>query len=134
MKRLVIIFLTLAVLTAIPLSSGKAVGKTYPGLPLEGYIKEINLTDQWVSVEEYSGRVRRWSLSHNAVIMIDDTPAEPKDFKPGMEIYAHYIRNNITYMESWSTENLGYISPGKGAIRHRQKNRQGSADNKISHW
>ncbi|MDD4569604.1 MAG: hypothetical protein PHE70_05710 [Tepidanaerobacteraceae bacterium] len=112
MKRLVIIFLTLAVLTAIPLSSGKAVGKTYPGLPLEGYIKEINLTDQWVSVEEYSGRVRRWSLSHNAVIMIDDTPAEPKDFKPGMEIYAHYIRNNITYMESWSTENLGYISPG----------------------
>ena len=113
MKRFAIMFLTLTLLIVMtPFYPSKAVGVTQPSLPLEGYIKEINTKESWVVVEEYNGSIQQWSLTQNTVFMIDNTPADLTDFKPGMEIYAKYTKNNITYIESWSTENPGYIPPG----------------------
>ncbi|HHX24732.1 MAG: hypothetical protein ACOX2A_01465 [Tepidanaerobacteraceae bacterium] len=110
MKKVGISILAIAMLAMIiPGTLSQAVEPS-PGRLLEGYIKDIG--DSFVEVEEYSGYVRRLALNVSTVYVIDDTPADPRDFKPGMEIYVRYNNTGVTYMESWSTENPGYIAPG----------------------
>lgn len=116
MKRFRTGILLLAVLIVIILPSVKQAAGAGAYQPLEGYIKDLNINELWIEVEEYTGNVKRWNITPNAALLIDDTPAELKDFKAGMEIYAEYGRNVLTRIESWSTENPGYI-PAGGKVR-----------------
>lgn len=114
MKRFTISILLLAVMLMTVFSYKQSEALAYP--ILEGYIKSINIGESWIEVEEYGGYVRRLNIAPGTVLLIDDTPAKLNDFKVGMEIYAQYYRDTLTRMESWSTENPGYIPPG-GKVR-----------------
>ena len=111
MKRLSVVALTIFILfmTAVP-SFAREAG-SFPGQTLEGYIK--NISDTGVEIEEYSGFRRNYNFTTDTVLRIDGIPAEVRDFKPGMEVYAKRTATRITYMESFSTENPGFISPGE---------------------
>lgn len=110
MKRFVAVILTMGMLLGMSVPTLGNEVEALPGLTLEGYIK--NITETGVEIEEYGGYTRHWSFTPNTVFMIDNTPAEIQDFKPGMEIYAKSRGVRLTYMESYSTENPGYIPPG----------------------
>lgn len=116
MKRFMTwILLLAALLVGIVPSVTEAAG-ALAYRPLEGYIKDLNISESLIEVEEYAGNVKRWNITPNTVLLIDDTPAELKDLKAGMEIYAEYNNNFLLRIESWSTENPGYIPPG-GKVR-----------------
>lgn len=116
MKRFMTWILLLAALFVVIFPSVTEAVGVMAYRPLEGYIKDLNISESWIEVEEYAGNVKRWNIIPNTILLIDDTPAEPKDFKAGMEIYAEYNKNILIRMESWSTENPGYIPPG-GKVR-----------------
>lgn len=95
-----------------PFAQNKHTAFAYQSI--EGYI--TNIQDLFITVEEYSGSQKRWRLTPDTVLMIDQIPAELNDFKIGMEIYGEYSNDKVTYLESWSTENPGYI-PAGGKVR-----------------
>lgn len=114
MKKLKINLLIVITLTVMvsPFAQNKHTAFAYQSI--EGYI--TNIQDLFITVEEYSGSQKRWRLTPDTVLMIDQIPAELNDFKIGMEIYGEYSNDKVTYLESWSTENPGYIPPG-GKVR-----------------
>ena len=115
MKRFIICIMLLAVMFVTVLPYDKELeALAYP--ILEGYIKSLNINEFRIEVEEYGGNVRRLNITPGTVLLIDETPAKLGDFKVGMEIYGQYYRDTLTRMESWSTENPGYIPPG-GKVR-----------------
>jgi len=114
MKSFRVAIFAVAILFMMIIPSFGSEAGNFPGQALEGYIKSIS--DTGVEVEEYTGHVRKFSFALNTIFRIDDTPASIKDFKPGMEIYAKRAGTRLSYMESYSTENPGYIPPG-GKVR-----------------
>jgi hypothetical protein len=124
MKRFTISILLLAVVLATVFTFKAPETLAYP--IIEGYIKNINISESRIEVEEYRGNVRVLNIAPGTVLLIDDTPAALKDFKAGMEIYGQYYGNTLTHLESWSTENPGYIPPGAkvrtGIIKNIDRN------------
>ncbi len=86
---------------------------------IEGYIKDK--LDGKIQIEEYDGTLHVLPFTKDVHFMIDDRDATLVDFKPGMEIYATLKGRSIDYIESYSTENPGYIKEGSkvrvGAIK-----------------
>ena len=114
MKRFTISIVLITLLFAIVFTYNRAETLAYP--IIEGYIKSINMAESRIEVEEYRGNIRAFNIAPGAVLLIDDIPVKLNDFKIGMEIYAEYYGNTLTRLESWSTENPGYIPPG-GKVR-----------------
>jgi len=78
---------------------------------IEGYLKEI-YQDKAV-IEEYDGTVHTISILRNAILRIDGVPVTYTDFIPGMEVYGELQGRSLKLLEAYSTENPGYIPPGK---------------------
>lgn len=78
---------------------------------IEGYIKSIS-KDQ-ITIEEYDGTNHTIRFIRNAVLKIDGILVSPLDFKVGMEVYGELKGRSLKYLEGFSTENPGYIPPGK---------------------
>ncbi|SCG81797.1 hypothetical protein DW1_0176 [Proteiniborus sp. DW1] len=91
---------------------------------IEGYIKEID--SETITIERYEGGVYKILLPTTAALQIDGQQAKRIDFKPGMEVYAEIKGRSIQYMDSFSTQNLGYIKPGSkmrtGTIKFIDRN------------
>ena len=91
---------------------------------IEGFLKSKG-TNQ-VQIEEYDGTLHTLTLDKNVRFTIDTIPASYVDFKYGMEIYATLKGRAITSMQSYSTENPGYISEGSktrtGTIKKIDRN------------
>ncbi|WP_296971755.1 hypothetical protein [Tepidanaerobacter sp. EBM-38] len=113
LKAQILILMILTVMIFLPVGYTKEAS-AYQSV--EGYIKDLNASELRIEIEDYEGSIKRWQVTPDTVLLIDDTPAGFKDFKIGMEIYAEYNRNSLTYIESWSTENPGYIPPN-GKVR-----------------
>lgn len=92
------------------------VPETFAYSTVDGYIININITESRIELEDYRGYVRVLNIAPGAALLIDDTPAALNDFKVGMEVHAQYLGYTLTRLESWSTENPGYIPPG-GKVR-----------------
>ena len=110
MKRIISWTLALIILGSVMFPMrGVAQGTSSRGT-LEGYITRINET--FVEIEAYRGELSQLSFDKDVRFNIDDTPAQLRDFKPGMEVYAKYRDYRIYQLEGYSTENPGFISPG----------------------
>jgi hypothetical protein len=77
---------------------------------IEGYIKTI--VENQIQIEEYDGTIHLLPLAPKAVLTIDGILVTLKDFKPGMEVYGELQGRRLSTLESFSTENPGYILPG----------------------
>lgn len=69
-----------------------------------------------VIVEEYDGTLHSIPLLRNANLQIDGRNVAITDFKYGMEIYGEMRGRSISYMDAFSVDMPGYISPG-GKLR-----------------
>ncbi len=81
---------------------------------IEGYLKSID--DKKVIIEEYDGTLHILNLLKNVELKIDGMSVKSSDFKPGMEVYGELKGRSISYLDSFSTEKLGYI-PKEGKVR-----------------
>ncbi|SHH07425.1 hypothetical protein SAMN02745221_01624 [Thermosyntropha lipolytica DSM 11003] len=114
--RLAVIMVILIFL-AWPAGAGQAAHPFVQGY-VEGYLKEITLPpaggegEAAITVETYGGEIYRLKLSLQAVLAIDQRPAKPADFKPGMEVYARIVNRQATYVEGYSTMVASYLPPG----------------------
>ncbi|MEJ8553423.1 hypothetical protein [Tepidibacter sp. Z1-5] len=77
---------------------------------IEGYIKDK--VGDVIQIEEYDGTLHTLPFTNEAIYIIDDRDAKLVDFKSGMEIYATLQGKKINYIESYSTQNPGYIKEG----------------------
>ncbi|MBB6215594.1 hypothetical protein HNQ80_001683 [Anaerosolibacter carboniphilus] len=113
MKKL-IIWLCLMLLLMNPIASYGDLNGPYRDGFIEGYVKAIY--EQEIAIEEYDGTVHRLSFDPKAALTIDSVPVTLKDFKPGMEVYGDLKGKRLNTLESFSTDNPGYIPPG-GKVR-----------------
>jgi hypothetical protein len=81
---------------------------------IEGYVKKV--LENQIQIEEYDGTVHLLNLDRKVNFQIDGKTVGLKDFKPGMEVYGELRGRRLKYLDSYSTENLGYIPPG-GKVR-----------------
>ncbi|MBF8982497.1 hypothetical protein IZY60_02995 [Lutibacter sp. B2] len=81
---------------------------------IEGYIK--NVSDNQIQIEEYDGTIHQLELDRKISFQIDGILANLQDFKPGMEVFGELKGRRLNYLESYSTENMGYI-PADGKVR-----------------
>lgn len=77
---------------------------------VEGYI--IRKTEDSIGIEEYDGTTSLLTYDNNTSFSIDNVPVDAVDFRVGMEVIAAVRGSRISSIESYSTENPGYISPG----------------------
>ncbi|QEK13259.1 hypothetical protein FQB35_13805 [Crassaminicella thermophila] len=107
------ILLFICVLLASTVSYGDINGPYREGF-IEGYVK--NRLENQIMIEEYDGTVHLLDLDRKVSFQIDGIPAALEDFRVGMEVYGELRGRRLTYLESYSTQNLGYIPPG-GKVR-----------------
>jgi len=113
-KRCVISLMLLAAICVTVLAY--KVPDAWADTTIEGYIKDISAAEARIEVEDYRGYVRTFTIAPGATLMIDGIFATLSDYRIGMEVYARYSGSRLTHLESWSTENPGYIPPG-GKVR-----------------
>ncbi|KXG76219.1 S1 domain-containing protein [Thermotalea metallivorans] len=106
-------FLCLILLMSSITSYGDSQGPYRNGF-IEGYVKKV--LEKEIQIEEYDGTIHQLPFDPNALLTIDGVPASLKDFKAGMEVYGELKGRRLYTLESYATENLGYIPPG-GKIR-----------------
>lgn len=91
---------------------------------IEGYIK--NKIEDKIQIEAYDGTLHTLSFAKDPIFIIDNRDATIIDFKPGMEVYATLEGRKMNYIESYSTENLGYIKEGSrikvGTVKRIDRN------------
>lgn len=108
MKKLIIILLTFVLLsTAVYADPFTPYRQNY----IEGYLMEIS--QDKVTIEEYDGTFHTINIMKDAILRIDGIPVKHSDFRPGMEVYGTLQGRTLKTLESYSTENPGYIPAGK---------------------
>ena len=112
MKRFAWILCILLLFSSIA-SYGDISGPYRNGF-IEGYVKKI--LDKEIQIEEYDGTIHQLPFDPKAILTIDDVLVSLKDFKAGMEVYGELTGRRLKSLESFSTENPGYIPPG-GKVR-----------------
>lgn len=116
MKKLKTVLLIFAVLCGMLLPFLQDEKTALAAQSLEGYIIDMNTQESWIKVEEYNGNQKQFKVTADTALNIDQIPVYLNDLKIGMEVYGEYNRDTLIYLESWSTENPGYIPPG-GKVR-----------------
>jgi len=109
MRRIILFILCIFLILGTASSYGDDNGPYRNGY-IEGYIKE-RLENQ-LQIEEYDGTVHQLSVDDKASLVIDNIPVGIMEFKPGMEVYGELQGRKLIYLESYSTDNPGYIPPG----------------------
>ena len=108
MKKIPIILLIIILLTSTVYADPYG---PYRQKYIEGYLKEIS--QDKITIEEYDGTFHIINIMRNAVLTIDGIPVAYSDFRPGMEVYGELQGRTLKSLESYSTENPGYIPEGK---------------------
>lgn len=116
MKKLKTVLLIFAILCGMLLPFLQDKKTALAAQSLEGYIIDMNTQESWIKVEEYNGNQKQFKVTADTALNIDQIPVYLNDLKIGMEVYGEYNRDTLIYLESWSTENPGYIPPG-GKVR-----------------
>jgi hypothetical protein len=84
---------------------------------IEGYLTDIGwYYGDYVEIEEYDGTSHKLWFHPEAYFRIDGIPVRLEDFEPGLEVYGELEDGDLKYLESYSTQNPGYIPPG-GKVR-----------------
>ena len=109
MKKKPLIFIALCILL-INLSSFSYALSTYGNRTIEGFLTGID--GEELEIEEYGGSIYRMAVAEDAIIKIDNRDAQLSDFRPGIEVYGKVSEWKLTYIEGYSTSNLGYIKEG----------------------
>ncbi|RKD22016.1 hypothetical protein SAMN02745883_01265 [Caminicella sporogenes DSM 14501] len=109
MKKIYLFFTVFILILTTLLTSFADSYSSYRDKFIEGYIKEIH--NNKIIIEEYDGTLHILNILLNTKFNIDGVPVKLEDFKPGMEIYAELKGRSISYMESYSTDKMGYIEP-----------------------
>lgn len=109
MKKYIAPILILVIMATFTLGSFADMYSPYRNKYIEGYLKQVDKTK--IIIEEYDGTLHILNTLKNAQYSIDGTSVGPGDFKPGMEVYGELKGRSISYLEGFSTENLGYIDP-----------------------
>ncbi|WIF96023.1 hypothetical protein [Caminicella sporogenes] len=109
MKKIYLFFTVFILILTTLLTSFADSYSPYRDKFIEGYIKEIH--NNKIIIEEYDGTLHILNILLNTKFNIDGVPVKLEDFKPGMEIYAELKGRSISYMESYSTDKIGYIEP-----------------------
>lgn len=109
MKKIFIALILIATIVTPSISVFADMYSPYRDGFIEGYVKHIG--ENSIAIEEYDGTLHTLNLLMNTEFSIDGITVKLKDFKPGMEIYAELKGRSISYIESYSTDNLGYIGP-----------------------
>ena len=117
MKKLPIILLTIILLTSTVYADPN---RPYRQKYIEGYLMEIS--QDKATIEEYDGTFHTINIMVNATLEIDGIPVSYSDFRPGMEVYGELQGRTLKVLESYSTENPGYIPAGKKVIAGTIKN------------
>lgn len=117
MKKLPIILLTIILLTSTAYADPN---RPYRQKYIEGYLMEIS--QDKATIEEYDGTFHTINIMVNATLEIDGIPVSYSDFRPGMEVYGELQGRTLKVLESYSTENPGYIPAGKKVIAGTIKN------------
>lgn len=108
MKKITIILLLLMILTSTAYADPNG---PYRDKYIEGYL--IDISQNKATIEEYDGTVHSLSILRNAYLTIDGIPVKYSDFRLGMEVFGTLQGRSLRTLESYSTENPGYIPPGK---------------------
>lgn len=108
MKKLTLLLCLIFLMSSI--TSYGDINEPYRNGFIEGYIKKV--VEKEIHIEEYDGTTHQLSFDAKAVLTIDGTLVNLKDFKPGMEVYGELKNRRLTTLEGYSTEIPGYIAPG----------------------
>lgn len=111
MKKILIVLSMLLLASVISYAD---INGPYRDGMIEGYVKKV--LENQIQIEEYDGTVHLLNLDRKVNFQIDGKTVGLKDFKPGMEVYGELRGRRLKYLDSYSTENLGYIPPG-GKVR-----------------
>lgn len=123
MRKITLLILCVSIILTATASFADVNGPYRDGY-IEGFIK--GLADRQIQIEEYDGTVHTIAIEPNADLRIDNIPVGLNTFKIGMEVYGELSGRQIKYLESYSTENPGYIPPGtkirSGVIKSIDRN------------
>lgn len=114
MKKIISTILILLILTNLALANETGFKNIFKQGVLEGYFIEHN--DNKIVVEEYGGTLYSIPMIRDVRLEIDNRPVKITDFKRGMEVYIELQGRSAKYMDSYSSDNPGYIQAG-GKVR-----------------
>lgn len=123
MKRIIILLMVSILLLGAFASHADSSGPYRTGY-IEGFVKGQG--DRQIQIEEYDGTVHTLPISQFAELVIDQVPVSLNEFKVGMEVYGELKSRQIHYLESYATENPGFIPPGSkvrsGVVKRIDRN------------
>lgn len=76
---------------------------------IEGYFESSK--ENIITIKDYDGTIHTKSFDLNSIMMVNERGAKVTDFKKGMEVYVKIDGERIAYMDSFTVDNPGYISP-----------------------
>lgn len=109
MKKISVVLIVMVMVFGAVTSFADVNGPYRNGF-IDGYVKARG--DQEITIEEYDGTVHTLPLLQDVDLRIDGIPVPLNEFKVGMEVYGELRGRSISYLESYATENPGYIPPG----------------------
>ena len=111
MKKIISTILILLILTNLALANETGFKNVFQQGVIEGYFIEHN--DNKIVVEEYGGTIYSIPMIRDIKLEIDNRPVKITDFKRGMEVYIELQGRSAKYMDSYSSDNPGYIQAGE---------------------
>lgn len=76
---------------------------------IEGYFE--NVEENIMKIKDYDGKISIKHFDTNTVFMLNERSVKISEFKKGMQIYAKTDGENIVYMDSFTVDDPGYITP-----------------------
>ncbi len=76
---------------------------------IEGYFESSK--ENVISIKDYDGKLHSKTFDVNSMLIINERGVKISDFKKGMEVYVKLYGEKIVYMDSFTVDNPGYISP-----------------------
>lgn len=134
-----ILLTALILILLLPAAAGAAEADPLAQGFIEGYLENISIINPdpqqqpgvqeqiiMVRIKTYEGRRFQLELHPRAALSIDNRSAGLYDFRPGMEMYGKIRGGQLLTLETYSTSQMGYITPGsktrKGIITAIDRN------------
>ena len=76
---------------------------------IEGYFESSK--ENIITLKGFDGKMHSKSIDINSILLINERAVKSSDFKKGMEVHAKINGERIAYMDSFTMDNPGYISP-----------------------
>lgn len=108
-KKLIFITTFILLLTSVAIGNNMVGRNVFKDKLIEGFF--IEYRPEGVTIEEYGGQRYTIPLKKDAELLVDTRPVDIKEFVEGMEVYAELQGRSISYMDAFSVDQPGYISP-----------------------